>query len=73
VSFSPAGAVVTMDDAFLVRDETNGTEVSLAGLDGFTNSPRLSPSGRYVATIELTSDGNLVRAYRSRRRSSRPA
>jgi WD40 repeat protein len=64
VSFSPAGAVITMDDAFLVRDETNGTQVSLAGLAGFPNSPRLSPSGRYVATVELTSDGNLVRVYR---------
>ncbi|HSY37970.1 MAG TPA: hypothetical protein VLA79_00540, partial [Polyangia bacterium] len=64
VTFSPAGAVVTMDDSFLVRDETNGTEVSLAGLDGIPNSPTLSPSGRYVATVEPTSDGNLVRVYR---------
>jgi WD40 repeat protein len=64
VTFSPAGAVVTMDDAFLVRDETDGTEVSMAGLDGIQNLPTLSPSGRYVASVEPTSNGNVVRVYR---------
>ena len=49
---------------FLVRDETDGTEVSLAGLDGIVGSPTLSPTGQYVGSVDSTSDGNLVRVYR---------
>ena len=62
-TFSPEGAVITIDDTNLVRDETNNVEWSLA-FEGLGGVARLSPLGRYVSGNVPGTDGTLTTVYR---------